>query len=131
MWRINDCADMKAMRRACSRIAKKTYGLECKKSGRNNYGHETVVNFVVPGPCIVGPCLVEVLNPSRRITGRSSAFCRGFESDATKTLLASSAPLYALIAIIGVLVFLLFVLLIYRAAPSPSTKRRILINIVG
>lgn len=52
-----------------------------------------------------------------------SAFCRGLERAAAKTLLVSlgSVLLYALTATIGVFVFLLLVLLIYRAAPSPST----------
>lgn len=35
----------------------------------------------------------------------------------------ASEPLYALTASIGVFVFLLLVVLIYRAAPSPSTSR--------
>jgi len=79
--------------------------------------HEAVT-LVAPGP----PCIVDVLNPSWRITARRSFFCKGFVREAVNTLLASfgSVPLYALTAMMGVLVFLLFVLLIYRAAPSPS-----------
>ena len=55
-----------------------------------------------------------------------SAFCNGFERAASNALLISlgSVPLYALTATIGVLVFLLLVLLIYRAAASPSTLRQ-------
>jgi hypothetical protein len=65
----------------------------------------------------------EVLNPSWRMTARMSAFCTGLAMAAVKRLLPSigSVPLYALTATMGVWVFLLFVLLIYRAAPSPST----------
>lgn len=64
-----------------------------------------------------------VLNPSCRIACTKSAFCSGFAKEAANRLLVSfmSVPLYALTAMIGVLAFLLFVLLIYLAAPSPST----------
>jgi hypothetical protein len=87
--------------------------------------HETVrelISLEAPGPT----CMVDVLNPSLRITIRRSAFCRGFESEAVKMLLVSpvSGALYALIAMMGVVVFLLLVLLMYRAAPSPSTGKR-------
>ena len=67
---------------------------------------------------------VDVLNPSWRMAASRLAFCKGFASEAANKLLASllSMPLYALTAMIGVLVFLLLVLLIYRAALSPSTR---------
>jgi hypothetical protein len=76
-----------------------------------NHEEGDAVNLVISAP----PCTVEVLNPSFRITASKSAFCNGFESDATKTPLGSvvSLPLYALMDMIGVVVFLLFVFLIY------------------
>jgi hypothetical protein len=90
-----------------------------------NMNHEAVrepVNLEAPGPT----CMVDVLNPSLRITIRRSAFCSGFEREAVKMPLVSpvSRAPYALIAMIGVVVFLLLVLLMYRAAPSPSTGKR-------
>jgi hypothetical protein len=90
--------------------------------GRVN-GHRTaVIGFAFPRTDV---CAVDVLNPRSRITASKSAFWSGFESDAANSALASpiSAPLYALTAMIGVLVFLLLVLLMYRAALSPSTGR--------
>jgi len=101
--------------------------------------YEAAVTF---GRANVAPCIVEVLKPSWRIMASyinihrknhqeppksnlpmRSAFCRGLARAAAKTLLVSlgSVLLYALTAIMGVFVFLLLVLLIYRAAPSPST----------
>lgn len=89
---------------------------------RGNGFHRTAVTgFALPRTD--GVCAVDVLNPRSRITASKSAFWSGFESDAANSALASpiSAPLYALTAMIGVLVFLLLVLLMYRAALSPST----------
>src|ERR1700731_2762462 len=75
----------------------------------------------------VEPCTAEVLNPSLRITASKSLFCTGLAREAANTLplpvSLDPRPPYALIATIGVLVFLLFVLLMYRAAPSPSTVK--------
>ena len=86
--------------------------------------HRAEVNLV-PGP---RPCAVDVLNPSWRITATRSAFWTGFAMYAAKRSLnsvTSTPPLYALTAIIGVVAFLLLVLLIYRAAPSPSTVYKV------
>jgi hypothetical protein len=68
---------------------------------------------------------VEVLKPNCRITASRSAFCTGFAKYAVNRLFCSegSEPPYALTAMIGVVAFLLFVVLIYRAAPSPSTMQ--------
>jgi hypothetical protein len=87
----------------------------------------TAVTFVVAAdsrPPGVGAD--DVLNPSWRMTARMSAFCTGLAIAPANKLLPStgSVPLYALTAIIGEWVFLLFVLLIYRAAPSPSTVQQ-------
>ena len=69
--------------------------------------HRTDVNLVV-GAC-PRPCAVDVLKPSWRITATRSAFCTGFAMYAAKTSRSSvaSMPLYALTAMIGVVVFLL------------------------
>jgi hypothetical protein len=79
------------------------------------------INLVISAP---PACGVDVLNPNFRMTASNSAFCNGFESEAAKTLfvsVGSAAPLYALMAMMGVLVFLLLVFLMYLAALSPST----------
>lgn len=90
----------------------------------------TVAGAVVTGPVVtrdaVDPRLgaVDVLKPSWRITASKSAFATGFCRYAANRLFCSvggSEPPYALTAMIGVVWFLLFVVLIYRAAPSPST----------
>ena len=65
---------------------------------------------------------VAVLNPSWRMTASRSAFCTGFDSVAANSVLANpSEPLYALTEMMGTPLFLLVVLLMSRAALSPST----------
>jgi hypothetical protein len=62
--------------------------LSDSKVAANNMIHEMVcevVNLAALGPT----CIVDVLNPSLRITIKRSAFCSGFEREAVKMLLVS------------------------------------------
>jgi hypothetical protein len=72
---------------------------------------------------LLPPTGAVVRKPRLRNTLTNSLFCTGFEREATKRSpgVGASIPVYALTLIIGVFVFLLFVLLIYCAAASPST----------
>lgn len=69
------------------------------------------------------PGTVDVLKPSCRMMDNRSAFWTGFARYPANKLLwsAGSEPPYALTAMIGLFAFLLLVVLIYLAAPSPST----------
>ena len=99
-------------------------GVGAASTGATGTGGVGAVTREEPPPC---PRLgaVDVLNPSCRITASRSAFWTGFARYAANKLFGSvgSDPLYALTAMIGVFAFLLFVVLIYRVAPSPSTAQ--------
>ena len=83
-------------------------------------GAVTPVVIFPPSP---RPWAADVLNPNCRMAANKSAFWTGFAKYvANRLLLASCASeAYALTAMIGVLAFLLLVVLMYLAAPSPST----------
>lgn len=78
------------------------------------------MTFVMPRPWTV-----EVLKPSCLMAATRSAFWTGFARKAAKRsflrISLVSEP-YALTARIGVFAFLLLVVLMYLAAPSPSTR---------
>ena len=71
------------------------------------------------------PWTVEVLKSYCLMAANRSAFWTGFAKNAAnKSFLTASfeSEPYALTARIGVFAFLLLVVLMYRAAPSPSTR---------